>query len=57
MATKEIIVSELLLFVHNKFCCRPCEVLQETLVNFYFEDSIVSAKQKLYDVTKKIAGQ
>ena len=56
MVTKEIIVSDLLFFVKNKFSCRPCEVLQGMLVNFYSEGSIASAKLKLYDEVKKLLG-
>ena len=56
MATKELIASELLFFIQNKFGCRPCEVLQRILVNFYSENSIVSAKQKFYNVAKKLLG-
>ncbi len=56
MADNDLIVNELLFFVQNKFGCRPFDVLQGILINFYSEESICAAKRKLHDVASRLLG-
>lgn len=56
MADKAVVINELLFFVQNKFGCKPFTFLQGILVNYYSDESIGSAKKKLFDIGVRLLG-
>jgi len=44
----ELVVNEVLFFVHNKFDCMPKADMRSTIADFYREDEILEAKQVAY---------
>ena len=49
----DIVVNELLCFLHNKFGTVPSDKLQTCMVGFYNEIEVTSAKQILFDIASK----
>ena len=56
MAFSEIVVIKLLFFVQNNFGCKSFSVLQGLLVNFYSEESICIAREKIQEVGVRLLG-